>query len=67
MDGDRLAAAGKIESVQYLGAATRYAVRLDSGGQLLVLEQNTDDGRAVRAAGERVRIAWHRRHQQPLA
>jgi putative spermidine/putrescine transport system ATP-binding protein len=67
MDGDRLAAAGKIESVQYLGAATRYAVRLDGGGQLLVLEQNMDDGRAVRAAGERVRIAWHRRHQQPLA
>jgi putative spermidine/putrescine transport system ATP-binding protein len=64
---DALTATGKIESVQYLGAATRYAVRLDGGGQLLVLQQNADDGRAGRAPGERVRIAWHRRHQQPLA
>jgi putative spermidine/putrescine transport system ATP-binding protein len=64
---DGLVATGKIESVHYLGAATRYTVRLDGGSQLLVLAQNTDDGRAARMPGERVRVAWHRRHQHPLA
>jgi putative spermidine/putrescine transport system ATP-binding protein len=61
-----LTVTGVIDSAQYLGAATRYAVALDGGGQLLVLEQNTGDGGAARKTGQRVRLAWQRRHEQPL-
>ena len=40
---------------------------LDGGGQLLVLEQNGDDAEPAGAPGQRVRLTWQRRHQQPLA
>jgi putative spermidine/putrescine transport system ATP-binding protein len=57
---------GTIDSALYLGAATRYAVTLDGGGQLLVLEQNVDDGKPASGPGRRVSLTWHRRHEQPL-
>jgi putative spermidine/putrescine transport system ATP-binding protein len=63
---DAVSASGVIESTLYLGAATRYAVRLDDGGQLTVLQQNADDAGPARAPGERVRLSWHGRHHQPL-
>jgi putative spermidine/putrescine transport system ATP-binding protein len=72
VDGDQPAgdetagAAGVIAAAVYLGAATRYTVALDGGGQLVVLQQNGDDGRPPLAAGGRVRLAWRRRHQQRL-
>jgi putative spermidine/putrescine transport system ATP-binding protein len=56
---------GVIESVVYLGAATRYGVALAGGGQLSVLQQNTDLAAAL-GQGATVRLAWERRHQQPL-
>jgi putative spermidine/putrescine transport system ATP-binding protein len=59
-------AQGVIESIVYLGAATRYTVALDGGGQLTVVQQNADDRDAGPACGERVRLAWQRRHEQPL-
>jgi putative spermidine/putrescine transport system ATP-binding protein len=59
-------AAGVMQSIVYLGAATRCTVALDGGGQLSVLQQNADDGGAVPAIGARVRLAWQRRHQKPL-
>jgi putative spermidine/putrescine transport system ATP-binding protein len=61
-----VSAAGVIEGTLYLGAATRYAVTLDGGGQLLVLEQNVDDAKLAGTPGQRVRLTWQRRHQQPL-
>jgi putative spermidine/putrescine transport system ATP-binding protein len=61
-----LTAAGVVDSALYLGAATRYAVRLDGGGQLSVLQQNADDAGPARAPGQRVRLSWQDRHQQPL-
>jgi putative spermidine/putrescine transport system ATP-binding protein len=61
-----LAADGRIESVVYLGAVTRYCVALDGGGQLTVLQQNADDSGMSRMAGSRVRLAWQRRHHQHL-
>jgi putative spermidine/putrescine transport system ATP-binding protein len=61
-----LHAAGAIEMVQYQGAATRYTIALDGGGQLIVLEQNADDAGPARVPGERVCLAWQRRHHQPL-
>jgi putative spermidine/putrescine transport system ATP-binding protein len=59
-------AAGAIDSALYLGAATRYGVSLDGGGELVVLVQNADDAKPAWSPGQRVRLAWWRRHQQPL-
>jgi putative spermidine/putrescine transport system ATP-binding protein len=61
-----VAVAGRIESVVYLGAVTRYCVALDGGGQLTVLQQNADDSGVSRTAGSRVRLAWQHRHHQRL-
>ena len=58
---------GRVESLVYLGAATRYAVALDGGGTLTVLNQNADDRDAGPAAGDAVRLRWMLRHQQPLS
>jgi putative spermidine/putrescine transport system ATP-binding protein len=57
---------GRVESIVYLGAATRYTVALDGGGSLTVLHQNADDRDHGPAAGARVRLAWQARHQQRL-
>jgi putative spermidine/putrescine transport system ATP-binding protein len=59
-------AAGRVESIVYLGAATRYTVALDGGGSLTVLHQNADDRDHGPASGARVRLAWQARHQQRL-
>jgi putative spermidine/putrescine transport system ATP-binding protein len=59
-------ATGTIDAVQYLGAATRYTVSLDGGGQLVALEQNVDDARPRGVPGQRVGLTWSRRHEQPL-
>jgi putative spermidine/putrescine transport system ATP-binding protein len=73
LDGEALpaegwtSAAGVVDSVVYLGAATRYAVALEGGGQLTVVRQNADDRGGGPAAGSRVRLAWQRRHQQQLS
>jgi putative spermidine/putrescine transport system ATP-binding protein len=60
-------AAGVMQSIVYLGAATRCTVALDGGGQLSVLQQNADDAGAVPAIGARVQLAWQRRHEKPLS
>ncbi|HKQ23338.1 MAG TPA: ABC transporter ATP-binding protein [Burkholderiales bacterium] len=58
---------GRIRAVTYHGATTRYAVALDVGGELVVMQQNAGDGgRAVRA-GDTVQLAWPRHLNQPLA
>jgi putative spermidine/putrescine transport system ATP-binding protein len=61
-----LTAKGVIVAAVYLGAATRYTVQLDGGGQLLVLEQSGGEAGPARAAGEPARLTWLRRHHQPL-
>ena len=61
-----LSATGVVVAAVYLGAATRYTVQLDGGGQLLVLEQSGGDAGPARATGETVRLSWQRRHHQPL-
>jgi ABC-type Fe3+/spermidine/putrescine transport system ATPase subunit len=63
---DAVSASGVIDGALYLGAATRYTVSVDGGGQLLVLVQNLDDAKPAGTPGQRVRLTWQRRHQQPL-
>ena len=61
-----LTVTGVVAAAVYLGAATRYTVQLDAGGQLLVLEQSGGDGGPARTSGQPVCLAWQRRHHQPL-
>jgi putative spermidine/putrescine transport system ATP-binding protein len=52
--------AGVVHAAVYLGAVTRFVVELDSGGELVALQQNLEvsssDVRAME--GMRVRLAW---------
>ncbi len=60
--GDALCADGIISEVTYLGLNTRYTVALDSGGEMVVIEQNlaTTARDAGAARGRRVRLLWPR-------
>jgi putative spermidine/putrescine transport system ATP-binding protein len=54
--------AGRVANSQYLGASTRYAVALDGGGEITMVQQNM---RRVTtydciACDTRVRLAWYR-------
>jgi putative spermidine/putrescine transport system ATP-binding protein len=49
-------AKGKITEATYLGASTRYHVALDSGAELVVVEQNR--GARVERIGSRVAVFW---------
>ena len=62
-----LAITGRIRAVTYHGATTRYAVALEGGGELAVMQQNAGDGEPFASIGEPVRLAWSRRLNQPLA
>ncbi len=65
---DRHVADGRIDSVLYLGASTRYNVALDAGGELTVIEQNRESaGRDdLRQQGRPVRLAWQKSHIQRI-
>ncbi len=51
---------GHVRDVIYLGAVTRYAVELDPGGELVVLQQNLHQSSmsALEVRGQAVRLAW---------
>ena len=54
-------AKGIVESVLYLGANTRFDVRLDGGGHLAVVQQNRESQFAPNQ-GEAVTLWWESRH-----
>ena len=54
---------GTVLEVVYLGLATRFQVRLESGEEVVVLRQNTEpEGHAEQVQGKPVWVAWSRRH-----
>jgi putative spermidine/putrescine transport system ATP-binding protein len=57
-----------ITEVQYLGADTRYRVRLDDGTELVVTQQNltTMSSDVTAARGRRTGLRWSREHQYQL-
>jgi putative spermidine/putrescine transport system ATP-binding protein len=61
-----LCVTGRIRAVTYHGATTRYAVALDGGGELTVMQQNAGDGGHAAHAGGAVRLAWPRQLNQLL-
>jgi putative spermidine/putrescine transport system ATP-binding protein len=61
-------ATGHVREVVYLGAATRYIVTLDVGGELVVTQQNltTSSMEALQVRGKAVRLVWDRRNNRPV-
>jgi len=55
---------GVVSDVVYVGMVTRYAVTLDAGGTLVVVQQNleTSSQQALEARGRRVRLSWRPEH-----
>jgi len=62
------AVGGRVDSVLFLGASTRYGVVLDEGGALTVVEQNLHrpGADALAAQGRPVRLMWAREHTRVL-
>ena len=52
----------------YLGALTRYIVSLDTGGELVVIQQNLamSSMEALQVRGRKVRLIWNRQHNRPV-
>jgi putative spermidine/putrescine transport system ATP-binding protein len=65
---DETTALGQIAEVVYLGADTRYIVRLDAGATLVVTRQNlsTSSTEALAQQGRPVRLVWQRKHSLPV-
>jgi putative spermidine/putrescine transport system ATP-binding protein len=57
---------GEVESLLYLGANTRFDVRLPSGGHLAVVQQNRETHYAPEQ-GAKVTLWWDRRHLMTFA
>ena len=64
-DGE-CAVTGTIRDVVYLGVNTRYIVALDTGGELVVIQQNqaTSSMDALAARGTQVKLIWGREHNR---
>jgi putative spermidine/putrescine transport system ATP-binding protein len=62
-------AAGTVRDVAYAGPVTRLTVRLDAGGELVVLQQNlaTTSAQVAALAGGRVRLVWRPEHNFRLS
>jgi putative spermidine/putrescine transport system ATP-binding protein len=58
---------GTVLDTSYTGAATRYEIALERGGELIVTQQNleTSHDEARQLRGQRVRVGW--REQQTVA
>jgi len=62
-----IAVTGKVRSITYHGATTRYAVVLDGGGELAVMRQNAGNGELAAKPGDAVGLRWPRQLNQALA
>ena len=60
--------AGRVHDVVYLGATTRYVVRLEPEGTLVVVQQNLTQSsmEALEVKGRPVRLAWDRQFSQRI-
>jgi putative spermidine/putrescine transport system ATP-binding protein len=62
-------ASGTVRDVAYAGPVTRLTVRLEVGGELVVLQQNlsTTSAQVAALAGSRVRLVWRPEHNFRLS
>lgn len=65
---DECVATGHVREVVYLGAITRYIVELDTGGELVVMQQNlsTSSMEALQVRGRAVSLVWQRKNNRPV-
>jgi putative spermidine/putrescine transport system ATP-binding protein len=65
---DQCTATGHVREVVYLGAITRYIVELDTGGELVVMQQNlsTSSMEALQIRGQAVSLVWERKNNRPV-
>jgi putative spermidine/putrescine transport system ATP-binding protein len=65
---DDCSATGTVREVVYLGAVTRYIVHLDTGGTLVVMQQNlaTSSMEALQVRGKAVRLIWRRSNNRSV-
>jgi putative spermidine/putrescine transport system ATP-binding protein len=68
-EADEASVLGTVREVVYIGPDTRYIVALETGGELVVTQQNleTSSMEALAAQGRPVRLVWKRRHVLSLA
>jgi len=68
-EADEGSVLGTVREVVYLGPDTRYIVTLETGGELVVTQQNlrTSSMEALSAQGNLVRLIWKRHHVLSLA
>ena len=61
---DSYSADGVFRDVIYLGLLTRYFVKLDGGGEVVVIEQNlkTTSMDVLKIKGQRTRLHWKKEH-----
>jgi putative spermidine/putrescine transport system ATP-binding protein len=66
---DEASVSGTVREVVYIGPDTRYIVALETGGELVVTQQNleTSSMEALTAQGRPVQLVWKRRHVLSLA
>jgi putative spermidine/putrescine transport system ATP-binding protein len=62
-------AAGTVRDVAYAGPVTRLTVRLEAGGELVVLQQNlaTTSAEVAALAGGKVKLVWRPEHNFRLS
>ena len=63
---DAMTAQGRVSSILYLGANTRYEVALEGGGELTVTQQNRE-AHVEPAEGETVQLWWEAHHLMRFA
>jgi ABC-type Fe3+/spermidine/putrescine transport system ATPase subunit len=68
-NGEAYSAQGVIRDVIYLGMHTRYLVTLDSGMDMIVVQQNleTNSDETVGSRGSRVNLVWDKQHIRYLS
>ena len=61
---DMIVLDGSVRDVVYLGLFTRYLVEIETGDDLVVVEQNlkTTSMDVLSAKGQQVRLSWHKDH-----
>jgi putative spermidine/putrescine transport system ATP-binding protein len=66
---DRYFADGSINEIVYLGVNTRYKIALESGGEIVLLRQNTVKAteQTQQQVGQRVRLSWRKDHTLHLS
>ena len=67
--GSRDESSGTVRDVSYAGPVTRLTVRLEVGGELVVLQQNlsTTSADVAALAGSRVQLVWRPEHNFRLS